>query len=179
MGFEVLAVDTSEALLEELGVRAGERRVHPVLGDIRDPGVYAEVGPFDVVVCMGDTLPHLRSYEEVETLFGDVRGVLGMGGTLALEFRDYGVELTGAERAIPVRMGDDRIMATFLEYGAEHVNVHDMVFERESEGWTMRKSAYTKLRLGVRPVLHLLERVGARVVRREEESGFFRIVAEA
>ena len=179
LGFAVLAVDSSEVLLEELRTRAGGREVRPVLGDMRDPRAYADEGPFEVAVCMGDTLPHLRSHEEIEALFGDVRGALEDGGTLVLEFRDYTAELKGADRAIPVRMEDDRIMATFLEYEAEHVNVHDMVFERGANGWAMRKSTYAKLRLGADAVLDLLERDGFRVVSRGEEKGFTKIIARA
>lgn len=179
LGFEVLAVDSSEALLEELRARVGEREVSPVLGDLRDPRTYADEGPFEVAVCMGDTLPHLQSQEEVEALFGVVRGALDDGGTLILEFRDYTAELKGADRAIPVRMDEGRIMATFLEYEAEHVNVHDMIFERAADGWAMRKSAYAKLRLDTEVVLGLLESDGFRVVSRGEEKGFTRIVARA
>jgi SAM-dependent methyltransferase len=180
LGFEVLAVDSSEYLLEELRARAGERKVRPVLGDMRDSRAYADGGPFEVAVCMGDTLPHLRSHEEVEALFGDVRGALEDEGALILEFRDYTMELKGADRAIPVRMEDGRIMATFLEYEAERVNVHDMIFERDADGWwAMRKSAYAKLRLGAEAVLGLLERGGFRIVARGEEKGFTRIVARA
>src|SRR3712207_2718388 len=126
LGFEVLAVDSSEVLLRELRDRSGGRGVRPVLGDMREPRAYADEGPFELAVCMGDTLPHLRSHVEVAELFADVREALEDGGTLILEFRDDAVEPQGADRAIPVRMEEDRIMAAFLEYEAERVNVHDL-----------------------------------------------------
>ena len=179
LGFGVLAVDTSEVLLEELRGRVGEREVQPVLGDVRDPRTYAEEGPFEVAVCMGDTLPHLRSYDEVGALFWDVHAALEEGGNLVLEFRDYAAELKGADRAIPVRLDDERIMATFLEYEAERVNVHDMVFEKGADGWEMRKSAYAKLRLGAEAVLGLLGSSEFQVVEHREDKGFRTIVARA
>ena len=179
LGFEVLAVDTSETLLRELRDRTQRRRIHPVLGDLRDQETYATEGPFEVAVCMGDTLAHLRSYGEVETLFGDVLGVLEGGGALVLEFRDATRELEGADRAIPLRMDDERIMVTFLEYDANRVNVHDMVFVRGADGWTMHKSAYAKLRLGEEKVLNLLERAGFRIVSSEEDRGYVTVVARA
>ena len=179
LGFEVLAVDTSETLLRELRERAQGRRIRPVLGDLRDQGTYATEGAFEAAVCMGDTLAHLRSYGEVETLFGDVLGVLEGGGALVLEFRDATRELEGADRAIPLRMDDERIMVTFLEYDANRVNVHDMVFVRGADGWTMHKSAYAKLRLGEEKVLNLLERTGFRIVSSEEDRGYVTVVARA
>ncbi len=179
LGFEVLAVDTSETLLRELHDRTGERVIRPLLGDMRDPGTYATEGPFEVAVCMGDTLSHLRSYGEVETLLGDVLGALERGGALVLEFRDATRELEGVARAIPLRMDDERIMATFLEYEADRINVHDMVFVRGADGWTMHKSAYAKLRLGEEKILNLLERTGFQLVSSEEDRGFVTVVARA
>lgn len=177
LDFAILAVDTSDALLQELRSRVGESGIRSVLGDARDPRTYVEEGPFEVVVCMGDTLPHLSSLDEVGALFGDVRRALEGGGNLVLEFRDYAAKLKGADRAIPVRLDDERIMATFLEYEEERVNVHDMVFEKGEDGWQMRKSAYPKLRLGVEAVLDLLRGNGFRIVERGEERGFATIVA--
>jgi SAM-dependent methyltransferase len=177
LGFEVLAVDTSVTLLRELRNRTQGRRIRPVSGDLRDQDTYATEGPFEVVVCMGDTLAHLRSYGEVETLWGDILGVLEGGGALVLEFRDATTELEGADRAIPLKMDDERIMATFLEYEADRVNVHDMVFVRSPDGWTMHKSAYTKLRLGEEKVRGLLKRTGFRIVSTEENRGFVTIIA--
>lgn len=179
LGFEVLSVDTSETLLRELRDRTEGRTIRPVLGDMREPGTYATEGPFEAAVCTGDTLAHLRSYGELEALVGDVLGVLEEGATLVLEFRDATKELEGADRAIPLRMDDDRLMATFLEYQADHVNVHDMVFVRGADGWTMHKSAYAKLRLGGEEVLDVLQRGGFRMVSRKEERGFVTIVARA
>jgi SAM-dependent methyltransferase len=97
LGFEVLSVNTSETLLRELRDRTGGRVVRTVLGDMRKSGTYANEGPFEVAVCMGDTLPHLQSYREVERLLGSVFGVLENGGTLVLEFRDATRELEGAD----------------------------------------------------------------------------------
>src|SRR3712207_9478198 len=59
LGFEVLAVDTSETLLRELRERAQGRRIRPVLGDLRDQETYATEGAFEAAVCMGATLAHL------------------------------------------------------------------------------------------------------------------------
>ncbi len=179
LGFEVLAVDTSETLVEELRTRAGEGRVRPILGDMRDRRMYTDDGPFEVAVCMGDTLTHLRSFGEVESLLEDVRMVLESEGILILEFRDYTAELRGADRAIPVRLDDERIMATFLEYETERVNVHDIIFVRQEFGWEMQKSVYAKLRLRTGEILDILEQNGFRVVEHNGDKGFTRMVARA
>lgn len=177
-GFQVLSVDSNEALLEELSRETARRAIRPVLGDIRDSGVYGERGPFEVAVCMGDTLTHLGSYKEVVALTGGVRDSLESGGRLVLEFRDMTRELEGVERAIPVRTDETRVMATFLEYEPEHVNVHDMIFFKDASGWTMHRSAYKKLRIGAGRIIDLLEKTGFRLVERSEDKGFTRIIAQ-
>jgi hypothetical protein len=38
-------------------------------------------------------------------------------------------------------------LTCFLEYLPSTVNVHDIVYTRDANGWRMKKSAYAKLRL--------------------------------
>lgn len=176
LGFDVASVDSSETLLRELESRSdASLAVHPILGDMRDPGTYAEHAPFEVAVCMGDTLTHLRSKEEAANLVRDVRGHLEEDGRLVLQFRDLARELEGSDRAIPVKADDEKIMAAFLEYEPEHVNVHDMLFIREPSGWRMEKSAYKKVRLGAKEVERMMENVGFEAIERDESGGFVTI----
>lgn len=179
LGFRVVSLDSSEALLRELRARTYGREVRTVLGDMRDAGAYASEGPFGAAVCMGDTLAHLGSFDEVCTLFGDVYGVLEEGGRLVLEFRDYTAELEGVDRAIPVRLDEDRVMITFLEYEPGHVNVHDVILLKDADGWSVQKSAYKKLRVGTERVVESLEQTGFRVVEAREDRGFSLVVGQA
>lgn len=98
---------------------------------------------------------------------------------LVLEFRDTTRELEDADRAIPLRMDDERIMATFLEYETDRINVHDMMFVRGTDGWTMHKSAYAKLRLSEEKVRNLLERTGLHLISSKENGGFVTVIAQA
>src|SRR5690606_3330522 len=87
LGFtSVAAVDSSPALLDELVEHARaagvESRVDPVRSDIC--GVLPKLvapGTAAVVVCMGDTLPHLPDRAAVEELIADVAGALRSGGS--------------------------------------------------------------------------------------------------
>ena len=176
LGFRVVSLDSSEALLRELRERTSGREVRTMLDDMRNAEAYAAEGPFEVAVCMGDTLSHLESFDEVSALVGDVYGVLEEGGKLILEFRDYTAELRGVDRAIPVRLDEDRIMVTFLEYEPLHVNVHDVVFLKRAGGWSSQKSAYKKLRVGTERVVESLEHVGFRAVETREDRGFSVVV---
>lgn len=173
LGFRVVSVDSSGTLLRELGARAApDLDIGTVNGDLREAGFYRGRGPFEVTVCMGDTLTHLHSRQEVRRLLQDLHRSAEPGGWLVVQFRDLTEALEGSDRAIPVRMEEDRIMATFLEYEAERVNVHDMIFERGDSGWTMHKSVYAKLRLGTEEVIGFMNDAGFEKTGRYEEEGF-------
>ena len=178
LGFRVLAVDMCETLLNELRNRSAGRDIDAVQGDILDYSIYADKGPFEVAVCMGDTLTHLQKTREVSVLFANIYSLLEQRGRLALSFRDLTAELKGIDRIIPVRSDDDKIMATFLEYEETQVNVHDIVFVKRDSGWELRKSTYRKLRIGMHQVHDFLQQLGFKISSSHVQKGFSVIIAE-
>jgi SAM-dependent methyltransferase len=149
LGFDrVLAVDTSEDLLGELITNAGGRSVEPVRMDILRLGKLVEPHSVHCVTCMGDTLTHLASREGVVDLFGSIHTALAPGASLVLSFRDLTRPRSGPHRFLMSRADNNRILSCFLEYvDDDFVLVHDIVHQRDGEQWTMRVSAYPKLRL--------------------------------
>lgn len=159
-GFSVTAMDTCTALLEELDRYRKSGGVRTVLGDIRSFRRHVAIPP-DVILCMGDTLTHLPSRDEVESLFQDIEQCIAPGGLFLATFRDYTrAPPEGAARFIPVRSNAERILTCFLEYCAESVLVHDLLHTRTPSGWTLATSAYRKLRLDPRWAADLLTRLG-------------------
>jgi SAM-dependent methyltransferase len=179
LGFNVVGIDTNEALLTELRANSDSDRIKTVKSDMRDTGAYESFGPFEVAVCMGDTLVHLRSYDEVASCMAALRRSIEPGGRLIVSFRDLTFELKGVDRVIPVRMDDERLLATFLEYEPENVVVHDIVFDRGGGTWEMRKSAYRKLRLAPTKFAVLLAELGFQNVRQTTERGLWTTMAQA
>jgi hypothetical protein len=118
------------------------------------------LAPADLILCMGDTLTHLQSTEEIEQLFREVVRVLRPGGRFVATFRDYRELPLGDQRFIPVRSDAQRIHTCFLEQAAQHVVVHDLVHECGSDGWRMTVSSYEKLRLTPDVVVDAAEAAG-------------------
>lgn len=175
-GYRVLAVDTSAALLAELGRHAGAWPIGQVEGDLLDFEAACDEAPA-LCVCMGDTLSHLPSVEAVAALFQAVARALVAGGALVLTYRDLTVELKDADRFLPVRSDTDTVFTCFLEYEAEQVKVHDVVYTRGEGGWTLHKSWYRKLRLGKTRVIAMLEQAGLQVRQVEARAGMVGLVA--
>lgn len=171
LGFApVIGLDLSPSLVDELTARsAGSSKVDVRVADVTE-GLTHIVEPesVSVVVCMGDTLPHLPAVSDIRRLFADVREVLLPGSPFVLSLRDLSGHLAGSDRFVPVRADDSRILTCFLEDEDTHVRVHDLVHERGADGtWTLRVSSYRKLRIAPDGVRSLLA-----------ESGFVNIAAD-
>ncbi len=176
MGYEVTAVDLSKLLLEELASHAQGLAVTTVHDDILR---WIETAPkdFELAVCMGDTLTHLVQFGDVQRLLREVHRVLVPGGRFVLAFRDYTHALQGADRFIPVR-GDEHILfSCFLEYEGDHVRVYDILQQRDGDaGWTMKVSAYRKLRIARGWVEKRAAEVGFEVRSSGDEQGMVMLV---
>jgi SAM-dependent methyltransferase len=177
-GFEVLAIDSSAELLGELRTLAQDLPVRTVEDDILSFRKHLLDAP-EVILCMGDTLTHLGELQAVEFLLAEAAAAIVPGGRLVLSFRDYTTSLEAERRFIPVKSDADRILTCFLEYEEAHVNVHDLLHERDGAGWRQRVSAYRKLRLSPDWVSITLERVGFEAQRQAGLGGMLRVVAQA
>jgi SAM-dependent methyltransferase len=162
LGFSpVIAVDTSAELLDELRSHIGSLPVRIEKADLRDLPAIVQTGQATVVVCMGDTLTHLAEKSDVSALFRGAFERLRPGGMFVITYRDLTKELHGTDRFIPVRSDENKIMTCFLEFeNADSVVVHDLVHIRQDMGWSLTKSNYRKLRLGIEWVREELSGAG-------------------
>jgi 2-polyprenyl-3-methyl-5-hydroxy-6-metoxy-1,4-benzoquinol methylase len=175
-GYAVTAIDGCQLLLDQLVERATGLAVKAVCGDLIRFRAEAP-GPFDVILCLGDTLTHLPDVPAVERLLDGVAESLNAGGLFAATFRNYVTpELKGDERFILVRRDAERVLTCFLEYGEDRVTVHDLLTERQDRQWTQTVSSYPKLRLAPEWVAAQLEQRGLAARRETAPSGMVRIV---
>lgn len=175
MGWEVFAVDTSEALLAQLVRR--EPRVHALHANLVQAAERVE-GTFELIVCMGDTLTHLDSEDALDLALAGAASRLAPGGRLVLRFRDYVTRVRlGAERFLLVRADATRILTCCLDFEPQRVLVTDVVHQLEDGAWTLRASSYRKLRLAREAVVRTLEALGLEVSTPEVTSAWIDVVA--
>jgi SAM-dependent methyltransferase len=158
-GFRVLSIDTSSHLLEQVRRHSTGLQVKAVQADLRDFARHISA-PADLILCMGDTLTHLQSTDEIKQLFHDVAASLRPGGRFVATFRDYRELPLGDKRFIPVRSDSQRIHTCFLEQMPERVVVHDIIHEYGTDGWSLKVSSYEKLRLSPDVVSQAAEGAG-------------------
>jgi SAM-dependent methyltransferase len=179
LGFSpVIAIDTSAELLDELRSHGSNLPIQIENADLRDLPEVVPAETATAIVCMGDTLTHLPVKSEVSTLFHAVFHALHRGGMFVITYRDLTKELHGTDRFIPVRSDDNTIMTCFLEFeNTESVMVHDLVHTRHDAGWSLNKSNYRKLRLGMDWVSHELSAAGFSVVSQDPSGRLATVVA--
>lgn len=175
LGFTVTAIDQSNYLLNELKILTGGN-VNIINGDI-SIYKYSEINP-EVIICMGDTLTHLNSKEEVCTLIINAYNGLIKGGRFVLSYRELDNELTGTGRFIHVKSDDYRILTCFLEYFDEYVMVTDILYTRENEKWNLKTGSYPKLRLEREFIFNSLKNAGFSINFSEQINGMLHIISE-
>jgi SAM-dependent methyltransferase len=179
LGFSpVIAIDTSAELLDELRSRVANLPIQIEKADVRDLPAMVPAGQATVIVCMGDTLTHLPGKSDVRALFRAVFDTLHPGGMFVITYRDLTTELHGTDRFIPVRSDDTTIMTCFLEFeNAESVVVYDLVHTRHGAAWSLNKSSYRKLRLGIDWLCKELGDAGFTVVSQDSSGRLLAVVA--
>lgn len=109
LGFDVVAADPSEGLLQKAREIAQEHGVEDKIEFVRSDfmDILDHVtGPFDAVICKGNSLPHLLSDDEIETALLNFYELLRPGGTLIIGMRDFGQFMEDRPRFLPGFMHD-------------------------------------------------------------------------
>ena len=176
-GFHVIAIDVNRELLVELTDSAGRLPIRTIQDDLLNFVKYVPE-EIEIIVCMGDTLTHLRNRTEIEQLIHSSFRALEKEGLIILNFRDMTVELSQLDRFIPVRSDSKRIFTCFLEYEESQVKVHDLLFEKSGDQWKMKKSFFRKLRISSQWIKNCLLKTGFTIVRFEIDNGMTTIIAQ-
>jgi SAM-dependent methyltransferase len=175
-GFNVIAIDMCHDLLVELKSHAAGLNVVTIEDNLLNFTEHISE-KVELIVCMGDTLTHLQSLKEVESLLADACRALEENGRLILEFRDLTAELINLDRFIPVRSDANKIFTCFLEYEKAHVKVHDIIYVKSANRWVMKKSYFRKLRIPPQWMSDCLRKTGFSIESLDINNGMITILA--
>jgi SAM-dependent methyltransferase len=161
-GCRVVAVDVSRTCLDELRRECPSADLIPLHANLLDRKSYERFGPFQAILCLGDTLPHLPDQANVRELIEIAGDLLAPGGILVLEFREQTTEMKGKDAVFTTRADRDRIMQCVLHYEPTRVWVTDVVHEWTNGAWQTSKSTYPKLRLDAEQIVREAAAIGLR-----------------
>lgn len=100
-GFEVVGVDASESMIDKALDQtppAGLRFVH---GDVSELERLTE-GHFDGAICLGNTLPHIKTDQALADFLAGLRRRLAPGASWILQMLNYERIVAGGERHLPL-----------------------------------------------------------------------------
>ena len=179
LGFSpVIAIDTSAELLDEVRSHANDQPIQIEKADLRDLPAHGARRTGHCHCVHGRHVDPSAGKGDVSNLFRAVFDTLHPGGMFVITYRDLTTELHGTDRFIPVRSDGNTIMTCFLEFeNTESVVVHDLVHTRQHTGWSLNKSSYRKLRLGIDWLGQELERAGLNVMSQDSSGRLLAVVA--
>lgn len=105
-GFDVVGVDASPSMLEKAREEPMPDNLRFILGDLRDVAQVTE-GTFGGAVCLGNTLPHLRTPDDLGSMARGLRERLLPGAPCLLQILNYDRIFGRNERALPVNFRPD------------------------------------------------------------------------
>lgn len=177
LGFTVKAIDFNQQLLSELLANSQGLPIEIIHDDIRTVRNYSFPKP-ELVICAGDTIPHLSNKKEIKQLIKDCADVLGDNGKLIVSFRGYSNPLTGDSRFIPVKSDNSRILTCCLDYLDNQVLVTDLLYTKIENEWHQSISSYYKVRIGITEIIDLIQDAGLKVLYNEQVNRLTTIIAQ-
>lgn len=102
-GFEVVGVDASPSMIQKAEAAGTEPATRFVAGDLVDLDRLVS-GPFGGAICVGNTLPSLRTPDALSRMLRALRGLLLPGGTLAMQLLNYEKIFATAQRHLPLTL---------------------------------------------------------------------------
>ena len=169
IGYKVKAVDFNDKLLSELKVKTNGLPVELINDDIRNIKTFTN-SQVDLIICCGDTISHLETFEQLDKLMHDCFDLLDSRGYLILTFRDYSFALTDTQRFIPVKSDENRILTCVIDYSDDKITVTDLLHEKLDGTWIQKISSYDKLRIRTDKVISKAEKIGFSIIENENKN---------
>jgi SAM-dependent methyltransferase len=131
-----MGVDPSAEMIRQ--ARANARRsttdaarfVQGVLADL--PNVAPS--PLDIVLCMGNTLPHILSDKELDEGLCAARSVLAADGILVLQLLNYECILAERERIVSIDTRDGESFVRFYDFLPDGLVRFNLLRFRQADG---------------------------------------------
>lgn len=142
MGLEVMAVDPSAEMVRLARERSsgltGVRVVEAGFGQLRE----RVEGEFDVLTCLGNTLPHAVTREDLERALSDMAVMLKPGGLLVVQQLNYDRIMAERRRFLGVSSGTkdgvEHLFFRFYDFDDVRLTFNVVTFKRDPAGWSFQ-----------------------------------------
>ena len=163
LGITAAGADISENMIAKARINSARENVPVkwVAGDIRILNE-AEMGKFDMILCMGNSLPHFLSTGDLRDVFRVWKTLLNPGGVLVVEFLNYTKILERKERVIYIDRKSEREFIRFYDF----IDGKSLIFNILEVEWRDGKADHRLFSMELHPYQY------EEVVRIAEDTGF-------
>ncbi|MBN1887519.1 MAG: class I SAM-dependent methyltransferase [Thermoflexales bacterium] len=161
-GYAAEGCDASPAMIQQARANAVAARVDVPfqVADLTELGAHLSP-PFDAILCLGNSLPHLLSPEALTDALGQMHALLRTGGVLVLHNLNYDLRLEARPRFFQPAGDACTLVWRFADYGPELITFHTAIFERTETGsWSVHVNSTPQRPLLARELGEALEQVG-------------------
>ena len=149
-GYEVVGTDVSEGMVSRARENAEAAGVSVTFRQVGFGRLSQETeGPFDAILCLGNSLPSVLSEEALGTALADMATLLVPSGLLIIQNLNYDRVWPRQERFMPLqshRQGQEEwLFFRFVDFHQETLTFNMVVFHGDGDSWDYRREA-TELR---------------------------------
>ncbi len=166
--FQVLSSDLSQGMIDQAISNAMEEGINleTVQADFRELSQKFR-GPFDAIVCMGNSLPHLLSDNEIKIALSSMYQLITKKGLVVIEIRNFDELFWTQKRFIPIRVNAEHnnYLVTIL-YVIDEIkpfarfNVLYILQDRTSKDFKLKVHSADYYPIGNEKLAQLLRDVG-------------------
>ncbi len=149
MELNVDAMDLSEPMLAKARENAASEHLSITFkqGDFRRIGE-TYPGSFDAIVCLGNSLPHMKGDDEIGRVLQEVAAHLAPSGLFVVEMRNYDFLMAQRPRFFPLAIRDDSGFIYALDYHADEIIFNILYLNTKTEEFKAFQTTYYPLYFG-------------------------------
>ncbi len=147
LGFNAKGSDLSPAMIKKAKINSNKHKVKALfkISDFRNlTETFNE--KFDAVVCVGNSLPHLLSDEDLSKALSEIYNILNKGGVLVLQQRNYDMLVALKKRFFPMSVRDDEVFFYVLDYLPHKIIFNVVDIETKSKKFKVYSTEYNPLK---------------------------------
>jgi glycine/sarcosine N-methyltransferase len=140
LGLDAVGVDASPKMIDKAkanSITCGVT-VECILGDFVNLSKRFSEG-FDIITCLGDTIPHLKSKREIKKTFQEIYKCLNPGGLFVIQNRNYDYIVKNQVRFMPPtgsRNGtEETLFFRLLDFNPKSIDLSVVKFHRHENKW--------------------------------------------
>ncbi len=142
MGVDAVGIDASPKMIEKARANsiACGVNVEYILGDMAHLSKRFSEG-FDIVTCLGDTLPHVKAGDDVEQILTEIYKCMNPGGLFVLQLHNYDHIIKNRIRFMPPsgtrNGGDETLFFRVLDFRRKSIDYSVVKHRRHANKWQL------------------------------------------